>query len=115
MDSQLEEIREIWANAFYSGDYDLLRHYEHQDFQVIFEQEGRVEGSYLRYDRIAHAVQNGVWKPLKPEIEYEEYEYNEDQTECRILMGLENNKQRLQEIWKLEDEWKILELRFLKS
>ncbi|EXA63724.1 hypothetical protein EGK58_000025 [Acinetobacter variabilis] len=115
MDSQLEEIREIWANAFYSGDYDLLRHYEHQDFQVIFEQEGHVEGSYLRYDRIAHAVQNSVWKPLKPEIEYEEYEYNEDQTECRILIGLENNKQRLQEIWKLEDEWKILELRFLKS
>jgi len=31
------------------------------------------------------------------------------------LIGLENNKQRLQEIWKLEDEWKILELRFLKS
>ena len=114
MDSQLEEIREIWANAFYSGDYDLLRHYEHQDFQVIFEQEGHVEGSYLRYDRIAHAVQNSVWKPLKPEIEYEEYEYNEDQTECRILIGLENNKQRLQEVWKLEDEWKILELRFLK-
>lgn len=55
-----------------------------------------------------------VWKPLKPDIEYEEYEYNEDQTECRILIGLENNKQRLQEVWKLEDEWKILELRFLK-
>ena len=39
MDSQLEEIREIWANAFYSGDYDVLRHYEHQDFQVVLNRK----------------------------------------------------------------------------
>ena len=115
MDSQLEEIREIWANAFYRGDYDVLRHYEHEDFKVVFEQEGRVESSYLRYDRIAHAVENGVWKPHKPEVEYEEFEYSEDQTECRILIGIEGNKQRIQEIWRLDDEWKIIELRFLKS
>ena len=114
MDSQLEEIREIWANAFYSGDYDVLRHYEHEDFQVVFEQQGRIESSYLRYDRIAHAVQNGVWKPHKPEVESEEYEYNPDQTECRILIRLENNQRCIQEIWHLEDEWKIVELRFLK-
>ena len=35
MDSQLEEIREIWANAFYSGDYDVLRHPVEQFLQLV--------------------------------------------------------------------------------
>lgn len=115
MDSQLEEVREIWANAFYTGHYEVLRQYEHEDFRVVFEQKNRVETSYVRYDRIAHAVKNGVWKPHKPEVEYEDYEYNADQTECCVVTGLAKDKHRIQELWRYANEWKIIELRFLKS
>ncbi len=115
MDSQLEQIRDRWAHAFYTGNYDVLRHYEHHDFKVVFEQDGRVESSYLRYDRIAHAVQNGVWKPHKPEVEAEAYEFNQDQTECRVLIELATHHQHIQERWQFLDEWKIIELRFLKA
>ena len=115
MDSQLEEVREIWANAFYIGHYEVLRQYEHEDFKVVFEQKNRVETSYVRYDRIAHAVKNGVWKPHKPEVEYEDYKYNADQTECCVVTGLAKDKHRIQELWRYENEWKIIELRFLKS
>ncbi len=46
--------------------------------KVVYEQEGRVESNYVRYERIAHAVKNGVWKPQKPDVEFEEYEFNRD-------------------------------------
>lgn len=115
MDNQLEEVRNIWTDAFYTGNYEVLHHYEHDDFKVVYEQDGRVETSYVRYDRIAHAVQNGVWRPHRPEVEFEEYEFNPDQTECRVLIGLEQDKQRLQELWRYDTEWKIIELRFLKA
>lgn len=115
MNDQLETTRDVWTHAFFTGNYDVLRQYEHDQFKVVYEQEGRVEASYTRYDRIAHAVQNGVWKPQKPDIEYEEFEYNHALTECRVVIGLSNHQQKISEIWRLEDSWKIVELRFLKS
>ncbi|CAB1221026.1 hypothetical protein [Acinetobacter bouvetii] len=113
MDNQLEKIRDIWVNAFFTGNYDVLAQYEHEQFKVVYEQEGRVESNFTRYERIAHAVNNGVWKPQKPEIEFEEFEYDQDLTHCKVLIGLQDHKQ-IQELWVKEDSWKIIELRFLK-
>ena len=114
MDNQFEATRDIWTQAFFTGDYDVLRQYEHDDFKVIYEQEDRVEANYTRYDRIAHAVQNGVWKPQKLNVEFEEFEYNHDQTECYVLIGLEDTKQQIAEKWQFNEGWQIVELRFLK-
>ena len=115
MDNQLEHIRDIWVNAFFTGNYAVLAEYEDEHFKVVYEQEGRVETNYVRYERIAHAVNNGVWKPKKPDVEFEEYEFNRDQTECKILIGLTENQQQIQEIWHFHQGWKIQELSFLKA
>ena len=115
MDNQLEKVRDIWVNAFFTGNYEVLAQYEDEHFKAIYEQDGRVESNYTRYDRIAHAGKNGVWKPKKPDVEYEEYEFNYDQTECYVLIGLEENQQQIKEIWVFDGTWKIRELRFLKA
>ena len=115
MDNQLEHIRDIWVNAFFTGNYAVLAEYEDEHFKVVYEQEGRVETNYVRYERIAHAVNNGVWKPKKPDVEFEEYEFNRNQTQCKILIGLTENQQQIQEIWHFHQGWKIQELRFLKA
>ena len=112
MDNQLEKIRDIWVNAFFTGNFDLLAQYEHADFKVVYEQEGRVESNLTRYERIAHAVKNGVWKPQKPAIEFEEFEFDRHLTHCKVLISLENQKQ-IQELWGNQGAWKIIELRFL--
>ena len=112
MDNQLEKIRDIWVNAFFTGNFDLLAQYEHADFKVVYEQEGRVESNLTRYERIAHAVKNGVWKPQKPTVEFEKFEFDRDLTHCKILIGLENQK-KIQELWGNQGAWKIVELRFL--
>lgn len=112
MDNQLEKIRDIWVNAFFTGNSDLLAQYEHADFKVVYEQEGRVESNFTRYERIAHAVKNGVWKPQKPAIEFEEFEFDRHLTHCKVLIGLENQK-KIQELWGNQGAWKIIELRFL--
>lgn len=115
MENELEQISDIWMDAFFAGHYDVLHRYEREDFKVVYEQQGRVESNYTRYDLIAHAVQNGVWKPQIPNVEFENYEFNREQTECCIQIGLESSKQKIQEIWLYENEWKISELRFLKD
>jgi hypothetical protein len=114
MSTQLEHIRDTWTAAFFNGDFDVLRQYEDENFKVVYEQEGRVEGNYTRYDLIAHAVQNGVWKPQKPNIESEDFEYNADQTACVVCIELQDNAQKIQENWQYKTSWKIVELRFLK-
>ncbi len=113
MDQELEQIRDIWTEAFFSGNYAVLAQYEHEQFKVVYEQEGRVESNFVRYDRIAHAVQNGVWKPQKPAIDFEEFDYDKDLKHCTVLIGLQDQK-RIQESWVNQGAWKIIELRFLK-
>ena len=113
MDNQLEQIRDIWSNAFFTGNFEVLAQYEHEQFKVVYEQEGRVESNFTRYERIAHAVKNGVWKPQQPLIEFEEFEFDRDLIHCKVLIGLEDQK-KIQELWVNEGTWKIIELRFLK-
>ena len=113
MDNQLEQIRDIWSNAFFTGNFEALAQYEHEQFKVVYEQEGQVEGNFTRYERIAHAVKNGVWKPQKPNIEFEEFEFDRDLKRCEVLIGLEDQR-KIQELWVNEGAWKIIELRFLK-
>ena len=115
MNDLLEQSRDVWANAFFTGNYEILAQYEDEHFKVVYEQDGRVESNYMRYDRIAHAVQNGVWKPRNPDIEFEEFEYNDQANECKILIGFEQDKTMIQELWVYKDSWKIIELRFLKK
>jgi hypothetical protein len=112
--TQLESIRDIWLDAFFNGSYDILAQYEDQQFKVVYEQEGRVESNYTRYDLIAHAVQNGVWKPQKLNVESEEFDFNQDNNYCKVLISLSNDQQKIQETWVYNNEWKISELRFLK-
>ena len=114
MDNQLEQIRDIWVNAFFTGNYETLAQYEDEHFKVVYEQDGRIESNYTRYDRIAHAVKNGVWKPQKPDVESEEFEFNRDQNECQVLIVLEGDHQQIREFWMNDGIWKIKELRFLK-
>ncbi|MBP8098891.1 MAG: hypothetical protein KAY26_00285 [Acinetobacter sp.] len=114
MDNQLEQIRDIWVNAFFTGNYETLAQYEDEHFKVVYEQDGRIESNYTRYDRIAHAVKNGVWKPQKPDVESEEFEFNRDQNECQVLIVLEGDHQQIRELWVNDGVWKIKELRFLK-
>ena len=114
MDNQLEQIRDIWVNAFFTGNYETLAQYEDEHFKVVYEQDGRIESNYTRYDRIAHAVKNGVWKPQKPDVESEEFEFNHDQNECQVLIVLEGDHQQIRELWVNDGVWKIKELRFLK-
>lgn len=115
MDNQLEHTRDIWVNAFFTGNYDVLAQYEDEHFKVIYEKDGRIEGNFTRYEKIAHAVKNGVWKPQKPNVKSEEYEFNREQTLCMVLIHLEDSTTVIQEQWVYEQEWKITELRFLKS
>lgn len=114
MDNQLEQIRDIWVNAFFTGNYETLAQYEDEYFKVVYEQDGRIESNYTRYDRIAHAVKNGVWKPQKPDVESEEFEFNRDQNECQVLILLGGDHQQIRELWVNDGIWKIKELRFLK-
>ena len=114
MDNQLEQIRDIWVNAFFTGNYETLAQYEDEHFKVVYEQDGRIESNYTRYDRIAHAVKNGVWKPQKPDVESEEFEFNRDQNECQVLIVLEGDHQQIRELWVNDGVWKIKDLRFLK-
>lgn len=114
MENQLEQIRDIWVNAFFTGNYETLAQYEDEHFKVVYEQDGRIESNYTRYDRIAHAVKNGVWKPQKPDVESEEFEFNHDQNECQVLIVLEGDHQQIRELWVNDGVWKIKELRFLK-
>ena len=114
MENQLEQIRDIWVNAFFTGNYETLAQYEDEHFKVVYEQDGRIESNYTRYDRIAHAVKNGVWKPQKPDVESEEFEFNHDQNECQVLIVLEGDHQQIRELWVNDGIWKIQELRFLK-
>lgn len=111
MDNQLEKIRDIWVNAFFTGNFELLSQYEHEQFKVVYEQENRVESNFTRYERIAHAVKNGVWKPQKPVISFVEFEFDRDLTHCKVLSRLKNDKQ-VQELWVNDGVWKIIELRF---
>ena len=115
LDNQLEKTRDIWVNAFFTGDYEVLEQYESEHFKVVYEEDGRVESNYTRYEKIAHAVNNGVWKPRKLNIEFEEYEYDREQKQCRVLIGLDANHPKIQELWQNLDGWKITELRFLKD
>lgn len=115
MNDLLEQTRDIWANAFFTGNYEVLAKYEHPEFKVVYEQENRVESNYMRYDRIAHAVQNGVWKPRNPDIEFEEMEYDHSNSRCTVLIGFEQDKSMIRELWVYDEGWKIAELRFLKT
>lgn len=45
MDNQLEHTRDIWVNAFFTGNYEVLAQYEDAQFKVVYEQEGRVEAT----------------------------------------------------------------------
>ncbi|WP_407410538.1 hypothetical protein [Acinetobacter sp.] len=109
----LESIRDHWVEAFFNGDYAALAQYEDQDFKVIYEQEGRVESHYTRYTQIEHAVQNGVWKPQKLDVEAELFDFDENLQHCQVQVEL-SNQQKIQENWVYTTEWKITELRFLK-
>lgn len=113
MDNQLEHIRDIWSNSFFSGNFEVLAQHEHEKFKVVYEQEGRVESSFIRYERIAHAVKNDVWKPQRSLIDFKKFEFDRDLKHCKVLIGLQDQK-KIQELWVNEGDWKIIELRFLK-
>ena len=113
--TQLEDIRDIWMAAFFSGDYAVLEQYEHTEFKVVHEQEGRVEANFTRYDLIAHAVQNGIWKPQKPDVESESFEFDASNNSCKVLIVL-GSLRKIREIWHFTEQgWQITELRFLKD
>ena len=116
MDLSLEQCRDHWLNAFYTGQVQELMQYEHPEFKVVYEAQGKVESNLSRYASIQHAVQNGVWKPRHLEIQTEMFEFNPTQTECRILLHLAQPEQVIQETWYFQsDAWRIVELRFCKK
>jgi hypothetical protein len=36
--TQLESIRDIWMEAFFNGNYDVLAQYEDEQFKVVYEE-----------------------------------------------------------------------------
>ena len=112
MDNQLEQARDVWVNAFFTGNVELLAHYEDEDFKVVYMAESRVENRETRYATIQHAIKNGVWKPQKPNVDSEEYAFDREQVNCRIQIGLTDEQGYIQEIWRYLQGWKIQELRF---
>ena len=113
--TQLEDIRDIWIDAFFRGDYTVLEQYEQHNFKVVCEQDGRVEDNVVRFVQIAHAVQNGIWKPQKPDVDTEDFDFDQIENECKVLITLAS-KQKILETWQYQHtEWKIIELRFLKD
>ena len=36
MDNQLEQVRDIWVNAFFTGNYEVLAQYEDEHFKVVY-------------------------------------------------------------------------------
>lgn len=115
MDKQFEQVRDIWVNAFFTGNYAVLAQYEDEHFKVIYEKEGITEGSATRYEKIADAVKNGVWKPQKPNVQSEEYEFDADYLHCKVTIELETDGTVIQELWFFAGEWKITELKFCKT
>ena len=114
MDKQLEQTRDSWINAFFTGNYTVLAAHEDPSFKVINEQQGSTESSLTRYEKIAHAVKNGVWKPQKPNVLSEEFEFDRDLTQCIVTLELEDQATIIRESWVYQDDWKITELRFCK-
>ncbi|WP_445114503.1 hypothetical protein [Acinetobacter sp. WZC-1] len=110
MDKQLEQTRDAWMNAFYTGNVQQMAQYEDAAFKVIYEHQGVVETNLNRYEMIQHAVDNGVWKPHKPEIQSEAFEFDRENTQCRVTSEME--KMRIHELWNDDDGWKVMELRF---
>ncbi|OTG62642.1 hypothetical protein [Acinetobacter silvestris] len=114
MDKQLEQTRDSWINAFFTGNCVVLAEHEDQNFKVINEKKGMTESNLMRYEKIAHAVKNGVWKPQKPNVLSEELEFNRELTQCIVTLELEDEATVIQELWVYQEAWKITELRFCK-
>lgn len=112
MKQDLEQVRDAWLDAFYQGDVLALQRYEHAQLKVIYEDKARTESSLNRYEQIAHAVQNAVWKPQKPAIVAEEFEFDEQSQQCTVYLKSDANRVIMQEIWRLDHTWMLLELRF---
>lgn len=115
MRQDLELVRDAWLDAFYRGDVAVLRQYEHAQLQIIYQDRGRVESSLNRYDQIAHAVQNAVWKPQKPAVAAEEFEFDEQSTRCTVYLKSDQDQVLIQELWHFSSTWTLLELRFFQS
>lgn len=106
----LEQSHDTWMNAYYLGKIEILKKYEHPQLKVFFRDSGIIETQLDRYERIHHAIQNGVWKPKKFDIEIEEFEYNDTNTYCKISMKSYDGILILEELWTFEEYWKILAL-----
>lgn len=115
MQYSLEQCRDAWIDAYYRGDSIQLKSYEHPELQIIYEVKGIVEGNVNRYEQIEHAVQNGVWKPQKPQLDIEEFEFNDANNRCVIHLKQQNNGPFIQETWVFDQVWRVIELRFCRE
>lgn len=114
MRQDLEQVRDAWLDAYYRGDAEALRGYEHAQLQIIYADQGMTERSLNRYEQIRHAVQNAVWKPQKPAIIAEEFEFDEQSTRCLVLLKSAKERVLMQELWQFEGSWTLLELRYFQ-
>lgn len=115
MQDLLEQSRNAWSDAYYRGDGDQLQCYEHPDLQIVYEAKGIVESNINRYEQIAHAVKNSVWKPQKPFIDIEEFEFNSAMDRCVIRLKSHEDLILIQETWVFNQFWQLLELRFCQK
>ncbi|EPF81706.1 hypothetical protein [Acinetobacter rudis] len=115
MQDLLEQSRTAWSDAYYRGDSEQLQHHEHPDLHIVYEAKGIVESNINRYEQIAHAVKNSVWKPQKPSIEIEEFEFNSTMDRCIVRLKPHENLILIQETWIFEQSWQLIELRFCQK
>lgn len=115
MQYSLEGCRDAWIDAYYRGDSVQLKSYEHPQLQLIYEAKGITESNLNRYAQIEHAVQNAVWKPQKPQIESEEFEFNAANNRCVIRIKQQNKQSFIQETWVFDRVWQLIELRFCQE
>lgn len=115
MQDLLEQSRNAWTSAYYRGDSKQLQHYEHPDLQIVYEAKGIVESNISRYEQIDHAIKNSVWKPQKPAIDIEEFEFNSLMDRCVIHLKSNEELILIQETWVFNQFWQLLELRFCQK
>lgn len=111
MSQEFEQARDQWVNAYYLGDIQQLKRFEHSQLQIIYANKNHIEPSIGRYEKIAHAVNNGVWKPQKAKIHIEEYEFDRDHLHCKVTLKAEDLQLIAEEQWRFEQHWMLLELK----
>lgn len=106
----LKENRSLWLAAYYSGDHQLLRYLESDNFFI--EHNHQVDKSGMRYRHIAHLVKHEKWQP--EQLSEQQVKFNKRSDTEYLITGIAFSNSitvHFNEIWILEQQrWRIASL-----